>query len=156
MSPEGHGAIRMSEDATRSWVEFVNREADALARLTPPLTKTALRGAMRDRLGEAYAFPLDVTFRGLVAGERHAAAAHAHGGSATLVEKRFLEVVPEGLTREAAGLVGPVLLEMDRPLQAGSVVRVRVRIEDPRARHVEVPGLHADVDAMDVEVPVEP
>lgn len=155
MRRPGHG-LPMAQDADGpDWVDFVNREAEALQRLVPPMTKQALRGAVRDRLGEAFAFPLDVTLRGLVAGERHVASSTTPQG-VLLAAKRYLELVPEGLTRDAAALVGPVLVPSDRALQAGSVLRARVRIEDPRARHVEVPGLHAEVEALDVEVAVEP
>jgi hypothetical protein len=136
------------------WVAFVNRECAALSELQPPLPKGALRGAIRERLGEALAFPLVATFRGLVAGERLDAV-----GTPPVVQAsglRHLEVVPEGLTREAAALVGPVLLALDRKLQAGSVLDLQVVLEDPRARDPDVPGLYAEVVEMVVVVPVEP
>jgi hypothetical protein len=125
------------------WVSFANREAEALAHLQPPLPKGALRGHMRDRLGEAFAYPLDLDVRVLVASERQ--------------DPRRLEAVPEGLTREAAALTGPLLLRTDRPLQPGSVLRLRVRMEDPRSEAPHVPpGLRADVLDFRVEVAVEP
>lgn len=129
----------MAEDL----VSFLNREAATLAHLQPTLSKAALRGHLRDRLGEAYRFPLEARVRGLVAGER-------------ALDARCLEVVPEGLTREAAGLVGPVLLPTDRPLQPGSVVTADVVFEDPRARSFAQPGLLARIVRLDALVAVEP
>lgn len=125
------------------FVDLVNREAEALLALQPPLPKTALRGAMRERLGEAFAYPLGLEFRALIAGERDA-------------EGRCLEAVPEGLTRDAASLIGPILLRTDRPLQAGSVVRAKAVLEDPRSRPIDVPGLRALAVSIDAEVAVEP
>lgn len=125
-------------------VAFLNKEAVSLALLQPPLSKSALRGHVRDRLGEAYPFPLRARVRGLVAGER------------MVEDVRCLEVVPEGLTREAAALAGPVLLPTDRPLQPGSVVTAEVELEDPRLHARAVPGMWARVLALDAQVAVEP
>lgn len=124
-------------------VAFLNREAEALAALQPPLTKAALRGHIRDRLGEAFVFPLAVRVRALVAGERD------EGG-------RCLEVVPEGLTRDAASLIGPILVPTTRPLQAGSVVTIEAVLEDPRGEAPAQPGLRAKVTRLDAQVAVEP
>ena len=140
-------------------VRFLNAEAEALAALTPPLSKAALRGHMRDRLAEAYAFPLPLRLTALVAGERHVGAVEvASGGQGLQLAEgtRCLEVVPEGLTREAAALIGPVLLPTDRPLQAGSVVMVDVVLEDPRRHALAQPGLLSKVTRLDARVAVEP
>jgi hypothetical protein len=95
---------------------------------------------MRDRIGESFAFPMELEFRGLVTSRRG----------------EDLEVVPEGLTREAAALAGPLLVRTSRPLESGSVLRLRVRIEDPRSETPDVPGIRAEVLAMDAVVAVEP
>lgn len=125
-------------------VSFLNKEAAALTSLQPPLSKGALRGHVRDRLAESYPFPLRARVRGLVAGER------------ILGGVRHLEVVPEGLTRDAAALAGPVLVPTDRQLQAGSVITAEVEIEDPRLHKDAVPGLVARVLRLDAQVAVEP
>lgn len=138
-----------------AWVAFLNREAEALAALQPPLPKGALRGHLRDRLAEAFAFPLDLEVRALVAGDRHDALP-TDGGPIVAAGARHLEVVPEGLTRDAAGLIGPLLLRTDRPLQPGSVLRLKLRVEDPRLETPDVPGVRAQVLEMIVEVAVEP
>lgn len=123
-----------------SWVEFLNEEASNLSHLEPPLPKAALRGHVRDRLGESFSYPLEVELRGLVTSRRG----------------EDLEVVPEGLTREAAALSGPILVRTPRALESGSVVRLRVRIADPRRDDPDVPGLRVEVLTMDVLVAVEP
>lgn len=139
-------------------VSFLNQEAQSLATLQPPLPKGALRGHMRDRLGEAYAFPLDVRLRCLVAGERHVGAVTLEAGGQVQLKDgtRCLEVVPEGLTRDAAALVGPLLLPTERPLQAGSVVTVHLVLEDPRLHALPQPGLLARLVKMEAQVAVEP
>jgi len=123
-----------------SWVDFLNEEASSLSSLEPPLPKTALRGHVRDRIGESFEFPVEIEFRGLVASRRG----------------EDLEIVPEGLTREAAALAGPILVRTPRPLESGSVLRLRVRITDPRRETPDVPGIRAEVLSMDVIVAVEP
>ena len=95
---------------------------------------------MRDRLGESFRYPLTVELRGLVTSRR--------GDD--------LEVVPEGLTRDAAALAGPILVRTPRALESGSVLRLKVRIEDPRRDDPEVPGIRVEVLSMDVLVAVEP
>ena len=139
-------------------VAFLNRESQALAALQPPLPKGALRGHVRDRLAEAFAFPLEARVRCLVAGERHVGAVTLEAGTQVQLAEgtRCLEVVPEGLTREAAGLVGPLLLPTPRPLQAGSVVTAHVILEDPRLHVLPQPGLLARLVKLDAEVAVEP
>lgn len=139
-------------------VAFLNREAQSLASLQPPLPKGALRGHMRDRLGEAYAFPLVVRARCLVAGERLVGAVTLEAGPQVQLAEgtRCLEVVPEGLTREAAALVGPLLVPTDRPLQAGSVVTAHLVLEDPRLHALPQPGLLARLVRLDAQVAVEP
>lgn len=136
------------------WVAFVNAEAAELAATFPNMPKRVLRGHLRDRLAEAFRHPCALQVRGLVVGERAQLA--GHGPLAQQTRARFLEVVPEGLTREAAALTGPFLVASERRLQAGSVVRVRMLVEDPRANELDVPGLVANADAFDVEVAVEP
>lgn len=156
--PHLHRATVPPQDV-QDVVRFLNAEAQALASLQPPLPKAALRGHMRDRLGEAYAFPLALRLRALVAGERHVGAVDidAGGQGLQLAEgTRCLEVVPEGLTREAAALIGPILLPTDRPLQSGSVVTIDVVLEDPRRQALAQPGLLAKVTRLDARVAVEP
>jgi len=123
-----------------SWVDFLNEEASSLGHLEPPLPKIALRGHVRDRIGESFDFPLELELRGLVTSRR--------GDD--------LEVVPEGLTRDAAALAGPILVRSSRPLESGSVLKLRVRVMDPRRENPDVPGIRVEVLAMDVLVAVEP
>lgn len=139
-------------------VAFLNRESQALATLQPPLPKGALRGHVRDRLAEAFTFPLEARVRCLVAGERHVGAVTLEAGAQVQLAEgtRCLEVVPEGLTREAAGLVGPLLLPTNRPLQAGSVVMAHVILEDPRLHALPQPGLLARLVKLEAQVAVEP
>ncbi|MEA3198980.1 MAG: hypothetical protein QOE90_408 [Thermoplasmata archaeon] len=122
-----------------AWVEFVNHEAENLAGLGN-LPRAALRGHMRDRLAEAFPSPFVLEARCLVVGER---------------EPHLLELVPEGITREAAALTGPLLASTGRELHPGSVVRVRFAMEDPRRRDPEVPGLAGALLDFVVDVPVE-
>lgn len=139
-------------------VLFLNREAQALSTLQPPLPKGALRGHMRDRLGESFTFPMELRLRALVAGERLVGPMTIEAGAQVQLQAgaRCLEVVPEGLTREAAGLVGPILLPTERPLQAGSVVTARLVLEDPRLHALPQPGLLARLVKLEAEVAVEP
>ena len=122
------------------WVEFLNEEASNVGHLEPPLSKAALRGHVRDRIGESFDFPIEIEVKGLVTSRR--------GDD--------LEVVPEGLTRDAAALSGPLLVHSGRRLESGSVLRLKVRIEDPRNEDPDVPGIRAEVLTMDVLVAVEP
>ena len=148
----------MSE-APSDWLAFVNREAQALSALSV-LPKDVLRGHLRDRLKEHFRFPLRLELRCLVVGERHVDATASGGGGAASVsvarQARHLEVVPEGITREAAALTGPLLLQTDRPLQEGSVVRVQFDMEDPSAIMPGGPALVGRLLDMKVDVAVEP
>lgn len=139
-----------------SLLEFLNREAEELLRLSN-LPKDVLRGHLRDRLAEAYAFPREFDGRFLVVGSRVLSLPPEWlGEGVEAAERRFLELVPEGLTREAAALSGPVVVAWSRALMEGSVVSGRFRLEDPRARTLEVPGLLASLVDARVEVAVEP
>ena len=146
-------------EAPSDWLPFVNREAQALNALAV-LPKDVLRAHLRDRLKEAYRFPLRLELRCLVVGERHAdATPSTTGGGASVSvarQARHLEVVPEGITREAAALTGPLLLQTDRPLQEGSVVRVQFDMADPGAFMPGAPALVGRLLDMKVDVAVEP
>lgn len=155
-------------ERTTGWVEFLNREAQALGALSN-LPKDVLRGHLRDRMKETFTFPLRLDLRCLVVGDRHVETAGdattTAGGAATGVapaalsvarQARHLEVVPEGITREAAALTGPILLATDRPLQEGSVVRVQLDLEDPPAVGPGGPALVGRLLDMRVDVAVEP
>jgi hypothetical protein len=147
-------------EAPSDWLAFVNREAHALGALSV-LPKDVLRGHLRDRLKESFAFPLRLELRCLVVGERHAEASStgsATGAASVSVARhvRHLEVVPEGITREAAALTGPLLLQTDRPLQEGSVVRVQFDLADPSAGLPGSPALVGRLLEMKVDVAVEP
>lgn len=148
-------------DAPVDWVSFLNREAQELGALNV-IPKDVLRGHLRDRLKEAYQFPLRLDLRCLVVGERHLEApqsASASAGSASLSvarQSRHLELVPEGLTRDAAALTGPLLVATDRPLQEGSVVRVQIELPEPTASDAGGPALLARLVDMRVDVAVEP
>lgn len=151
----------MSE-APSDWLAFVNREAQALGALSV-LPKDVLRGHLRDRLKESFSFPLRLELRCLVVGERHVEAVPSGSASATGAasvsvarQARHLEVVPEGITREAAALTGPLLLQTDRPLQEGSVVRVQFDLADPSAGLPGGPALVGRLLDMKVDVAVEP
>jgi hypothetical protein len=149
-------------EAPSGWLAFVNREAHALGALSV-LPKDVLRGHLRDRLKESFTFPLRLELRCLVVGERHAEtssspSATASGAASVSVARhaRHLEVVPEGITREAAALTGPLLLQTDRPLQEGSVVRVQFDLHDPSAGLPGGPALVGRLLDMKVDVAVEP
>lgn len=162
-------------EQTPGWVEFLNREAQALGALAN-LPKDVLRGHLRDRMRETYRFPLRLELRCLVVGERYVEApAHATpaaaataptagpaasgSGGATLSlarQGRHLEVVPEGITREAAALTGPILIAVERLLQEGSVVRVQIDVEDPDAVGPGGPALTGRLLDLRVDVAVEP
>lgn len=141
------------------WVEFVNREAIELAAL-PNIPRSALRGHMRDRLAEAFAYPLELELRCLVVGERDAPTGPGPASVGQLTVPRsalhVLEVVPEGITRDAAALTGPFLVATTRALQPGSVLDLRLRLADPRREHYAETGLHGEVLDLDAVVPVEP
>ena len=161
----------MSE-APPDWLAFVNREAQALSALSV-LPRDVLRAHLRDRLKETYRFPLRVELRCLVVGERHVETAPAPQPAMASVGParpsapamapdaaprpvRHLEVVPEGITREAAALTGPLLIQSDRPLQEGSVVRVQFDLADPEAGLPGAPALVGRLLDMKVDVAVEP
>lgn len=152
------------------WVEFLNREAQALGALAN-LPKDVLRGHLRDRMRETYRFPLRVDLRCLVVGERYleapsapaattttTGAAGASGATVSLAPRqaRHLEVVPEGITREAAALTGPILIPVERLLQEGSVVRVQLDLEAPDAVGPAGPALTGRLLDLRVDVAVEP
>lgn len=140
------------------WIAFLNQEAEELQKLAPSLPRGALRGHIRDRLLDTYRFPLQTIVRVLVVGERHLPALPASDGRMVVVtrEQRFLELWPEGLTREAAGLTGPILIPCARPLGPGSVLTVALSIDDPTRHELTVPGLLARAADFTVEVAVEP
>lgn len=149
-------------EAPSDWLAFVNREAQALSALSV-LPKDVLRGHLRDRLKETFTFPLRLELRCLVVGERHVDATStttaSPGGAASVSvarQARHLEVVPEGITREAAALTGPLLLQTDRPLQEGSVVRVQFDMDDPSAGMPGGPAIIGRLVDMKVDVAVEP
>lgn len=146
----------MSE-APPDWLSFVNREAQELVALSN-LPKDVLRAHLRDRLKETFAFPVKLELRCLVVGERYVESSVDTAGPSVSVTRqaRHLEVVPEGITREAAALTGPLLVPTDRPLQEGSVVRVRFLLEDPSAVGPGGPALVGQLVDMKVDVAVEP
>lgn len=142
------------------WVAFVNEEARILTALEN-IPKSSLRGHLRDRLAETFTHPLELELRCLVVGER-ALEGPAYGATQVgqmLVPRaalRLLELVPEGITREAAALTGPILAASPRALQEGSVVDVRIRLTDPRAAALDAASLPCDVLDLVAVVPVEP
>lgn len=140
------------------WIAFVNHEAEELKKLQPTVPVAALRGHLRDRLRERFPFPLQTVVRALVVGARHSEV-RAGGAQASVARNatRYLEVVPAGLTRDAAALTGPLLFPCERPLAAGSVLTAALVLEDPVAATAPGgPGLVARVVDFTVEVAVEP
>lgn len=140
------------------WIGFVNREAEELQKLQPTLPLGALRAHVRDRLVEAFRFPLQTVVRALVVGERRLEEVPLANGSGVAIarEPRFLEIVPSGITREAAALTGPVVFSCARLLAPGSVVTAALVLEDPTRHRLPGPALLARAVDYTVEVAVEP
>lgn len=121
-----------------------------------------LRRVLLDALRETQGFPLRTEFRGLVVGERllTAAAPLADGpGNTTLVagERRYLEVVPLEYSEETYGLLGPVLVPTDRPLQEGSLLALAVTLQEPpRGAPAEGALLALELESLHAHVAVEP
>lgn len=149
----------------------MNQEAEEIRKLQPTLPVAALRGHLRDRLREVYDFPMQTVVRALVVGERRLQTAAPvrkdgsggmTGAAQAMVARgglRYLEIVPSGITREAAALTGPILFACDRRLGPGSVLTAALVLEDPVAAEApgqEGPGLLARVVDYTVEVAVEP
>jgi hypothetical protein len=140
------------------WIGFVNREAAELQKLQPAMPLRALRGHLRDRLRETFRFPMQTVVRALVVGEQHLPEIALHDGGRVVAarEPRFLEIVPSGITREAAALTGPLLFSCARRLGPGSVLTAALVLEDPTRHALPGPGLLARAVDYTVEVAVEP
>ncbi len=139
------------------WIGFVNREAEALVPLLETLPIATLRGHLRDRLLERFSFPLQTVVRALVVGEMCLEHIQLASGDDVIVtrESHFLEIVPSGISREAAALTGPLLIPCARRLGPGSVLTVAVAIDDPTRHRLPGPGLLAHTLDYSVEVAVE-
>lgn len=134
-------------------VQFVNDEARSAGALEGTVTLGTRRRLLLAALSGRYAFPLRASVRAYVVGSRdiepspHADARPASG--------HYLEVVPEGLTRGAFDLVGPVLVPFDRPLEPGSVLHVDLEFPDPSGYEMQPPALVARLASARVVVAVE-
>lgn len=147
------------------WIAFLNKEAQELSKLEPTLSRSVLRASLRDRLGEAFTFPLRTFVRALVTGERlvddAALASTPRAASAALAaptmarQPRLLELWPAGLERGAAALTGPLLVPCARMLGPGSVLTAAVVLEEPRQYRLSGPGLIGRLVDYSVEVAVE-
>lgn len=135
-----------------TWLDTVNAAAaDGLA--GPDARRRVLQTVSR-----THPFPLRLVFRGYVVGRRTLEApATVRDGARTAMrvtrEQEFLEVVPEGFTREAYDALGAVLVPTSRGLQEGSVVTVAVDLQDPSHYHFD--GMLADLVELRVDVAVE-
>lgn len=138
-----------------TWLDTVNAAA-AQGLAGPDGRQRVLQTVSR-----TYPFPLRLVFRGLVIGSRTLEAPVAvrepNGRAQVRVMQlqRFVEVVPEGFTREAYAALGAVLVPTSRGLEEGSVVTVAVDMQDPGTYHLEPSGMLADLVEMKVDVAVE-
>lgn len=138
-----------------TWLDTVN--AAAAGGLAGPDG----RRRVLQTVSKSYPFPLRMVFRGLVVGSRTLEAPVAvrePGGRSQLRVmrlQRFVEVVPEGFSKEAFQTLGPVLVPTERGLEEGSVVTVALDVQDPTTYHLQPSGMLADLVEMKVDVAVE-
>lgn len=138
-----------------TWLDTVNAAA------TGGLAGPDGRQRVLRTVSKTYPFPLRIVFRGYVVGARtlEAPVAIREPGGRSQVRvnrlQRFVEVVPEGFTREAFESLGAVLVPTERGLEEGSVVTVAVDVQDPSTYHLEPSGMLADLVDMRVDVAVE-
>lgn len=141
---------------TDGWIGFLNEEALQIDKLQPALPRGVLRAHLRDRLAEGYDFPLRTVVRSLVVGRRRIEAMKRTDGRTMVAgQPDFLELWPEGLSREAAALTGPILAPVPRRLYAGAVLTVALALENPADWDIPGPGLLARAFDYTVEVAVE-
>lgn len=124
------------------WLGFVNEQVSGTSDAGRQLESARLRQQILDRSACSFPFPLEVSFRGIVAGR------------CTHANRPYLVVEPVLLHDEAVEVLGGILLPSTRGLQEGSVVETTCYLADPDTYFTDegVLAERADVDAI---VPIE-
>lgn len=124
------------------WLGFVNEQVHETSGSGAGLERARLRQTILDRSACSFPFPLEITFRGVVA-ER--------------VEHRgqdHLRVEPSLMCEEAVEVLGGVLLPSERRLREGSVVETTCHLADPDTYWIDE-GVLAEDAEIEALVPIE-
>lgn len=125
------------------WVGFVNEEISKHPAPDAGMDRVRARQQLLDRAASSFPFPLEITFRGVVADR-----VEVRGRWHLLLE-------PTGMSEEALDVLGGVLVPSDRRLYEGSVADVTCRLADPDDYEVDQGVLAVD-GQLDATVPIEP
>lgn len=147
--------------ARLGFVEFLNDEVRSAAPLERSVSAATRRRLLLAALSGRYAFPMKVRLRGYVVGARDveglpAEAIESGAEVGRAANGRYLEVVPEGFTKDAFDVMGPLLVPLRRGLDAGSVLTLELEILDPVSYELQPAGLVTRIESCLVEVAVEP
>lgn len=125
------------------WLGFVNEQVSERGNAGTALEQARLRQRILDRSACSFPFPLEVTFRAVVAEQCE----HAN--------RPYLLAEPVLMRDEAVDVLGGILLPSTRDLREGSVLDVVCHLADPDTYHTDQGILAEDAD-LDAVVPIEP
>lgn len=124
------------------WLGFVNEQVQEARIAGPGLERARLRQSILDRSACSFPFPLEISFRGVVA-ERV-----DHQGEPHLL------LEPSLMCEDAVEVLGGVLVPSDRGLREGSVVETRCHLADPDSYWIDE-GVLAERAEIEALVPIE-
>lgn len=125
------------------WLGFVNEEVAKHPGPLAGMDRARARQALLDRAATSFPFPLEISFRGVVADRIE------------LDDQPHLLLEPTALSEDALEVLGGVLVPSERCLYEGSVAKVECRLADPDTYTVDEGVLAVDGDLQAV-VPIEP
>lgn len=125
------------------WLGFVNEEVAKHPGPIAGMDRARARQALLDRAATSFPFPLEISFRGVVADRLE------------VDEETYLLMEPTALSDEALEVLGGVLVPSERRLYEGSVAEIECRLADPDTYTVDDGVLAVDGDLQAV-VPIEP
>lgn len=134
----------------RAWLDLVH--ATVKLHKEAHGDKPCLRGDVAAELS-ALAYPHHTSFRGLVVTQRPLRFAEALEGFPK-GEVMCVAVCPEGFGEDAWRVTGGVLVPVDEPLEAGSVVVIKGDLLDPASYRIATRGLLLRPCQVSVEVGV--
>lgn len=125
------------------WLGFVNEEVAKHPGPLAAMDRSRVRQQLLDRAATSFPFPLEVSFRAVVADRIE------------LDGTPHLILEPTALSEEALDVLGGVLVPSDRELYEGSVTEVACHLADPDTYAVTEGVLAVDGDLQTI-VPIEP
>lgn len=125
------------------WLGFVNEEVSKHPGPLAGMDRVRARQELLDRAATSFPFPLEVTFRAVVADR-----VEIDGTPHLLLE-------PTGLSDDALGVLGGVLVPSQRRLYSGSVTEVKCQLADPDTYAFDE-GVLATGGSLQAIVPIEP